>query len=128
MGRLGDLQRIRDEVSARFEYRSDEETRGVLEHWIDKHELAGMEVGEPLVGDCDDFALACRYRCREEGIETRLVYCLTETGEGHLVLADAEYGFIVDNRNQWVVPRDQVNYTWLSASGLNQGDPWQAVL
>ena len=75
--------------------------------------------------DCDGKALACRYQCRKVGIPNRLVFCRTETGEYHLVLAVE--GYILDNRSRWVKPRDDVPYTWIKISGLEKGDPWHLI-
>ena len=123
------LQAIRDYVEWKFEYTSDQEQRGFPEHWVDREELAELpdaERGE-FKDDCDGFALACRYQCREEGIDnSRLVYCLTETGEGHLVLEVD--GWILDNRRKWVTARDDVTYTWVSVSGVTKGDPWHRIV
>ena len=121
------LQAIKDYVAWKFDYTSDQEERGFPEHWVDQDELAGLdEMGrDEFDDDCDGHALACRHQCRAEGIESRLVYCKTETGEGHLVLESG--GWVLDNRRQWVAARDDLPYTWISISGLEKGDPWHRI-
>lgn len=125
--KASDLQPILDDVLHKFDYTSDIEERGVFEHWVDLDELAGLDDmgrGE-FDDDCDGCALACRFRCRELGYESRLVFCRTETGEGHLVLEVD--GWILDNRSKWVRKRDDVPYDWISISGYEKGDPWHLI-
>lgn len=122
-----DLQAIANYVHWRFAYTSDQEGRGVPEHWVDQDELAELDAmgrGE-FKDDCDSFALAARYQCRKVGIPSRLVFCRTERGGGHLVLEVD--GYILDNRTPWVLPRDAVAYEWISISGYNKGDPWHQI-
>lgn len=77
-----------------------------VEHW---------EIG--LVGDCEDFALAVREKLKEKGIESDLVYCKVETGEGHLVVHVS--GYILDNRHKWVMRQEDLPYTWLRMNDSN---------
>ena len=112
----GELDNIFQLVMSRFEYTAD-----LREHWASSDELDD----ETLRDDCDGFALACRKICREMGIESRLVYCKTETGGGHLVLEHE--GWILDNRQDRVKSRSMLPYTWISMSGYNKGDPWHKI-
>jgi len=95
------LQEVLDDAHKGHTYVSDQERHGVREHWdID------------LVGDCDSFALWCKQELRQRHeIECDLVFCLTEKGEGHLVVNVG--GWILDNRHHWVTPRDDLPYTWV---------------
>ena len=78
---IAKLQSILSQVHKGFRYVTDSEQYGTAEKWV-------MPSNENKVtGDCEDFALACRQLCRADDIKTRLVYCRTETGGGHLVLA-----------------------------------------
>lgn len=125
-----DLQAIKNYVAWRFNYTSDREQRGVPEHWVDTEELKHLEDTNRggFKDDCDGHALACRYQLRKLGIPNRLVFCLVNPKDptsGHLVL-EVE-GWILDNRHKWVRPRDQLNYEWISISGLEKGDPWHEV-
>lgn len=122
-----DLQQIQDYVQWRFDYTSDIEQRGLPEHWVGVSELKDLDsmARRTFKDDCDGHALACRYQCRKLGIPSRLVFCQTETWEYHLVL-EVE-GWILDNRRRWVIDRDHCDYTWISMSGVNKGDPWHEV-
>lgn len=97
---LKDLQRVLDQAHAGHTYVSDSERYGLAECWT-----AG------LVGDCEDFALWCRAKLNELDIWPDLVYCLTEKGEGHLVLHID--GWILDNRYGWVQKQDDLPYSWV---------------
>ena len=116
------LNLIHKQVLKGFTYVSDKEQFGEIEYWVNHSEGYG---GEPIEGDCDDFAMACRALCRLENIPTRLVYCLTEEGEGHLV-AESE-GWILDNRQKKVRSRDNLDYTWIRISGFEPGDDWHEI-
>ena len=94
------LQGVLDKAHQGHEYVSDKKQYGISEHWA-----------EGLVGDCEDFSLWCRERLKEQGIESDLVYCKTETGEGHLVCSVE--GWILDNRHPWLMRRDDLDYKWL---------------
>jgi len=121
------LQAIVNKVSHVFSYTPDAKARSKFEHWVDVEELktiGDMGRGE-FRDDCDGFALACRFLCREQGIENRLVFCRTETLEPHLVCESD--GYIMDNRSKWVKRRDDVPYEWISISGYEKGDPWRRV-
>jgi predicted transglutaminase-like cysteine proteinase len=96
------LQQVLDQAHAGHTYVTDQVRHGLPEHWAPE-----------LVGDCDSFALWCRDQLKSHGIETSLVYCRTETGEGHLVCSTAD-GWVLDNRHAWVTRRDALPYTWIS--------------
>jgi len=120
------LREIHRNVFEVFEYTTDKEQYGLLEKWSVPPEYSD---GMTFNGDCDDFAMMCRKLCREAGIEnTRLVVCLTETNEGHLVL-EVE-GYILDNRSRRLETKDSLTndgYKWLAISGYNPGDQWHGV-
>lgn len=109
-----------------FEYKTDKQQHGLIEHWHDPSMIeAALEKGK-LVGDCDDFALACRHLLWKHDIPNRLVLCLDENGEGHLVL-EAE-GHILDNRQTRVVAAYNLPYKWIKMSGYKIGDPWTEII
>jgi predicted transglutaminase-like cysteine proteinase len=116
---ITDLDRIHSRVLAGFTYQSDEVTYSVKEKWVTP------EDADNVIGDCQDFALACRKLCREAALQTRLIICMTETGEGHCVL-ECE-GYIFDNRRLRVAPCDDFNYKWVSISGHEPDDPWYEI-
>lgn len=101
---LTQLQAVLDAAHRGHVYITDQVLHGVLEHWAVE-----------LVGDCDSFALWCRQALAQRGIAADLILCRTETGEGHLVCSVD--GWILDNRHTWVMRRDDLPYTWLSAGG-----------
>jgi len=116
------LTHIHRNVFRHFKYETDLEQYGSIEKWVMPSESFQ---GHTLVGDCEDFALACREQCRESGIKTRLVFCLTELGEGHLVLESS--GWILDNRYERLKRRDDLDYTWISMSGYEPFDEWHEI-
>jgi len=95
------LQRVLNEAHEGHVYVSDKTQYKRNEHWTIN-----------LVGDCEDFALWCRQKLRESDIDSDLILCKVETGEGHLVLHVE--GWILDNRHKWVQNRDDLPYEWLS--------------
>jgi predicted transglutaminase-like cysteine proteinase len=105
-----------------FRYVHDSKNYGVVEDWRFPTDV------DRVTDDCDGFAIACRVLVREEGLESRLVVCQAETGEGHLVCAVGNY--ILDNRMRGVVTREKLErhgYKFLYVSGLEPGEPWRAV-
>lgn len=113
------LDKIHSDVMQGFTYKSDQEQYGLKEHWVQPEDPYNV------TGDCEDFALACRDLCKQSAIASRLVYCKTETGEGHCVLEC--HGYIVDNRQKRVYIADDVNYEWNAMSGYEAGDPWTGI-
>ena len=95
------LQSVLNDAHKGHTYVTDSEQYGLPDYWE-----------ASLVGDCEDFALWCRDRLKEKGIESNLVYCKTETGGHHLVLSVD--GYILDNRSLWVRSRNDVPYKWIS--------------
>ncbi len=106
------LQQVLDAAHGQHEYRFDRDQYGVSEHWA-----------ADLAGDCEDFALWCRGQLDQQGLAADLVYCKTETGEGHLVLHVS--GWILDNRHRWLQCQDDLPYQWISMS--QPGGTWHTV-
>lgn len=118
------LTKIHNDIKSRFIFESDEKVWGVREHWESYDEIP--EDG-PIKGDCDCFALACRRECRKLGIPSRLVFCMTEDGTGHLVLSVDKW--IIDNRFDIVVKKeDMEGYLWIKISGYEKGDDWSDIV
>lgn len=113
-------------AQAAFRYAPDLTAYHAAEHWC-----APAEIGEQLaaqgffLGDCDDFASLCVTLCRKMQVPARFVLCLTERGESHLV-CEVD-GWILDNRQDAVRARDELEYTWLAISGFNAGEPWHSI-
>lgn len=124
MDKIEQLKKIHGLVFKDFEYEYDRDQYGTEEKWVMPEST--FDGTTPIVGDCEDFALACRKLCRDAGIDdTRLVACLTESGEGHCVL-ECE-GWILDNRQRKLKSRDDLDYTWLAISGYHPGDDWHVI-
>ena len=120
------LDRIHRQVFHNFTYKTDKKQYKLDEHWVMPD--ASYDGSQDFVGDCEDFALACRKLCREEGLKTRLVYCTEETEGGHAVL-ECE-GWILDNRQRKVVTNDYLTdngYKFIGISGYESGDPWHYI-
>lgn len=120
------LSKIHTKAFDHFEYQTDEEHYGEEEKWV-MPDVDWQGITK-FVGDCEDFALACRKLCRAAGVESRLVIC-TVGGEGHCVL-EAD-GWILDNRFENVFSRDYLEknegYVWICISGVNPGDEWTEI-
>lgn len=122
---LSRVEAVHRRVFRIFEYKTDKDQYDKLEHWMDTAELeAALQRGK-LVGDCDDFALACRHLLWDEGIPNRLVLCEIPGYGGHLVL-EVE-GYILDNNHDRVMRRQDLNYKWIKLSGYNIGEPWLEI-
>lgn len=126
MADVKQLEDIHKNVKEDFVYVSDERLYKKPEWW--QSPAADYMGDSRLLGDCEDFALACRKLCRDAGIDnSRLVYCFTENKEGHCVLEVD--GWIFDNRSPEgvVMNRDiltERGYEWVAISGYEPGDPW----
>ena len=115
-------KQVHDRIHKGFRYVSDEKNYGVLEDWRFPTDV------DRVVDDCDGFAIACRQLIREEGLESRLVMCYTETNEGHLVCAVGNY--ILDNRYYRIMTKEELvrqGYRFMYISGLNPGDAWKEL-
>lgn len=112
-------------VSNMFTYKTDAMVWQREEHWEDPAFIADQLARGEIIGDCDNFALACRYHLFQYDIPNRIVFCLTETGEGHLV-CEAE-GYILDNRQTKVMPWKSMPYKWIKISDYKIGGPWRNV-
>lgn len=123
---MKDIKEIADqvhkEVLSAFTYKTDMEMHGVNEHWQFPTDITDIK------DDCDGFAIACRIKLREQGLDTRLVVCKCENDEMHLVCATGNY--ILDNRQAFVKTKrdlERIGYRFLFVSGLEPGDPWHKL-
>ena len=109
-----------------FRYKSDVEVFKQSEHWIDPSEIkAAIDSLGIVLGDCDDFASLCVFVGRRANKPMRFVICLTETDELHCVAECG--GWILDNRQDEVMRRDDLPYKWIAISGFNRGEPWHSI-
>lgn len=97
------------------------------EFWASSAELRAQNNPDgKMHGDCDDWCALVRDGLTAQGIQPRLVLCDLPNEGLHLVV-DVD-GIILDCRQKMPVSRDDLNYTFLSASGLHAGDPWHLIL
>lgn len=116
------LDRIHARVFEGFTYTTDEEQYGVMEDWRIPSDV------DKVSDDCDGFALACRFLLRQENIPNRLLVCLTETNEWHLVCCVENY--ILDNRQTKVKTIKQLQrlgYKFRYISGYEKGEAWHEI-
>ena len=121
------LKEIHSKVFRKFQYEFDKDQYKEVEKWV--MPMESFDGSTKIVGDCEDFALACRKLCRDAGLQTRLVVCYTETDEGHCVLECD--GWILDNRYPKVISRDKLEergYRWIAISGFTPGEDWHKIV
>lgn len=109
------------ELFSQFVYRTDKESHGLVEFWKRDEDLASAIEGKRFYGDCEEFARACMLRLMERGYKARLVYCLTELGDGHCVCEVASQNnreaYILDNRYPQLMTHAKLKgYKFISAS------------
>lgn len=123
---IAKLNKIHKKVFDTFVYQTDKTVHGRIEYWSIPEHVTKRGI---LKGDCEEFALACRYLCRQEGIVSQLAICEDECGEMHCVLH--VNGLILDNRQPQVRTVDEltkIGYNWIAISGNEPGEQWHAVL
>ncbi|MFC4699350.1 transglutaminase-like cysteine peptidase [Glaciecola siphonariae] len=105
-----------------FEYNADQKTfnvRGTLP----ENTYDGTQY---LVGDCEDFALACRKLCRDaEILHGQMVMCIDCGGSMHCVFEVG--GWILDCRQAQVMARDDLAYDWVAVRQFSGGGKWTAL-
>ena len=106
------LQDVHDWARSKHEYILDVDHYGNADLWVPN-----------LRGDCEDFALVVRDRLRAMGVEAHLAWVIDETNAHHMV-AVTPSGWVLDNRKDWVVRRDDLQYRWLK---INQGRAWYLI-
>lgn len=109
-----------------FEYAADLLAFGESDHWCSPAEIRSQLSAQGcLLGDCDDFASLAVMLARQQGLPARFVMCLTEDCESHLV-AEVD-GWVLDNRQEDVVRRDDLPYVWVAISGFKSGEAWHVI-
>ena len=108
------LTAIHSETLAQFEYVKDSDRYGVPEYWARPDE--SLDADGKIRGDCEDFAMQCKRKCIEAGIDAddcRKIYCKTEIGGAHCILEVK--GWILDNRFREIVEQDSAKgYKFIS--------------
>ena len=117
------ISNIQRKVYNHFTYQTDQEQYGTIERWVMPSEAYTGSTA--IVGDCEDFALACRKLCREAGLPTRLIFCAVD-GEGHCVLECN--GWIFDCNYDSIKNRDELNYTWMYISDFEPTGKWFKII
>ena len=122
---LDDVNVVHQKVLRGFRYVSDQRQYDKIEDWRIPEDCGRV------TGDCDDFAIACRSLLREKGHkESRLLFCLTENGGGHLICVLGKMA--LDNRQRSPIEietlANRIGYKFISISGTNPGDPWRTIL
>lgn len=117
------LNAIQNTVHRCFTYETDQEQYGTIEKWVMPSDAYHGTTA--MVGDCEDFALACRKLCEEKNIKSRLVIC-TVGGEGHCVLEVD--GWIFDCNYDSLKSRDELtDYSWKYISDFEPGGDWSLI-
>lgn len=129
------VENVHKWAMARFDYIPDAQrwASGFAlngDHWETRAEIeADLEAGT-VRGDCDAFAMMCWMALRRLNEPSRLVYCTTENGQGHLVCEAS--GWILDNRQPVPEVRhileQRIGYTWIAKSGFQPGEQWTTAL
>lgn len=117
----------------KHEWTADQEKFGQQDWWATFEEIKVQIEAEgfKLRDDCDGAAVYERGKCREAGIATRYVLCLTDKNDwnsGHLVIEHE--GWVLDSRFPHVESRDDLaalGYKFLLMSGFNPGDDWHLI-
>ena len=124
---LAELNTIFAKVDKDFQWTSDLQAWGKGEYWATARDSRNNRNKEgKIIGDCDDFAILIREELDKRGIESRLVFAITDRGGAHLVVSVGDY--ILDSKLDMVVERKSLPYRWISQSGLKPGDPWHQIL
>ena len=122
---MDDVFEVHTKVRNGFRYVEDE-----VQHPESIDDWRIPEDCERVTGDCDDFAIACRTLLKEKGHEPRLLFCLTEMGDGHLICVLGKMA--LDNRKSNPVTIEELaskfgGYTLISVSGRKPGENWRSI-
>ena len=93
--------KVHNLVESKFTYIHDDKQYMQAEHWTSHAEAVLAD--EDFQDDCDGFSNTCAELLIKEGIDKKdvsVIYCVTETGEDHLVCGVAIEGktWILENR------------------------------
>jgi len=124
---LAEMNKLFVKIDKEFVWTDDKIAWGQAEYWATPEESKHNRNAQgKIMGDCDDFALLIRDELDKRGIENRLIYAITDTGGGHLVVSVGDY--ILDSKLDMVVERTALPYKWISQSGTKRGDPWRKII
>lgn len=119
--RFEQLAEVHWTATTSIRYVSDQEQYGRKEYWTLPTDA----------GDCEDLVLVMRHDLIERGwprSALRMSMAVTEKGENHLVLVvTTDSGdYVLDNRQQRVLPWSDLPYAWVKRQGPNQR-AWAAL-
>ena len=109
----------------RFDYRSDWKMFGKRDHWVLPKKKSWFFRREFYAGDCEDHSILIEDRLSTEGIYVDYIICETETKESHMVAS--WNGYIIDQRQAGIVPRQDLNYNYQFISEAN-GVNWKKII
>lgn len=97
------------------------------EYWASVKELLAQRNPDGKIhGDGDDWCALVRDALTAKGLLSRLDLCQVPHEGLHLVV-DVD-GIILDCRQKMPCSRDDLDYTWLTISGLHAGEPWRRII
>lgn len=114
-----------------FQYTFDEHQYMVEEHWTSHADA--VERGENFKDDCDGFACTMAELLLRRGVsaaDIKLIYCITETGEAHLVCGvdGDDTTYIAENRYNRVYDwQKRPGYRWMYFMHLDDKGVWRKV-
>ncbi len=114
-----------------FTYVYDKDQYMQEEHWTSHAQAVNENRG--FRDDCDGYACTAAELLVEAGIpreNIKLVYCKTETGEGHLVcgVSSDSTTYIIENRFSVVYDwKRKTNYQWIYFMELSEPGTWNKI-
>tara|TARA_R110002124_G_scaffold124481_5_gene283467 strand:+ start:132 stop:545 length:414 start_codon:yes stop_codon:yes gene_type:complete len=121
-------------VEKRFTYVHDDKQYMMNEHWTSH--ANEVLAGDGFSDDCDGFSNTCAELLIKEGIDKKdvsVIYCVTETGEDHLVCGVAIEGktWILENRHNkcydWAGSFKPGKYEWKYFMKFDDPGQWFKV-
>mgnify|MGYP006442901509 CR=1 FL=1 len=116
---------VHSQLIRQFVWTPDKEQFGQAEYWTSLKD--GVDAGETVRGDCDDFSITAAEMLVERGAErgsVSVATCLTPSGPHMVCLLD---GWMIDNRQRHVIDWRDADYTWLSVMRLDEPGTWRRV-
>jgi predicted transglutaminase-like cysteine proteinase len=121
------IQEVFDKVRNLFIYIPDQEQFNIPDDW--RSHADEVDNNQVFRDDCDGFAMTCAEVLVRNGINkdlVKLVYCLTETEDGHLVcVVDNK---LLDNRQRCLWNWNEVPYTWVSSMKMSDPGIWRKIV
>lgn len=125
------VEELQEKVFRLFSYRFDEHQYMVEEHWTSHADA--VENNEVFTDDCDGYACTMAELLLRNGVpasDIKLIYCITETGEAHLVCGvdSLDDTYIAENRFRRVYPwQSKPGYQWKYMMTLDDKGVWKKI-